>query len=93
MVDLVIALKNQVTQMIQLVTNQVDMQLHSRTFSPELEVAEGAGSSPDARNLEATCERVVTTSTGTSPSSWPSTACIARMSASVRAIDGDIPAA
>jgi hypothetical protein len=26
-----------------------------RTFSPELEVAEGAGSSPEARNLEARC--------------------------------------
>ena len=40
---------------------------NSRTFSPELEVGEleGEDSSPDARNLEAACERVVTTSIGT----------------------------
>ncbi len=30
---------------------------NSCTFSPELEVAEGAGSSPDVRNLETVCEQ------------------------------------
>ena len=42
---------------------------YSRTFSPELEVAGGAGSSTEASNFEAACERVVTTSTDTSLSS------------------------
>jgi hypothetical protein len=36
MVNLVIALKNQVTQMIQLVTNQVDMQLHFNDTAKEM---------------------------------------------------------
>ncbi len=46
---------------------QLSLILTILAISHEVEVAEGTGSSSEAHNLEAACERVVTTAAGTSP--------------------------